>query len=180
MPDIEGGFEVIYDAQSTTTSAGGPWQPGQVVVHRSGTNRGQRALAKWMLIDNAGISQGEVAITDFAATNSNTVAKASVTDGNAPHFRGIAAASIASNKYGFFFINGYVESADVSETVASGELLTMSGSVAGKLAVNKASSFWGATLGLSSTVGTAPFIFAVARGAFATGVGSVQILGTWG
>jgi hypothetical protein len=107
MADVEGGFEVIYDDQSETTSTGGPWQPGQIVVHRSGTGRAQRALAKWMLIDNAGISQGEVAVSDFAATNSNTVAKASTTDGAAPHFRGIAAATIASNKYGFFFINGY-------------------------------------------------------------------------
>jgi hypothetical protein len=180
MADVEGGFEVIYDDQSETTSTGGPWQPGQIVVHRSGTGRAQRALAKWMLIDNAGISQGEVAVSDFAATNSNTVAKASTTDGAAPHFRGIAAATIASNKYGFFFINGYVESADSSETVASGELMTMSGSTAGKLTGNRASSFWGATLGLSSTLGTAPFVFAIARGAFATGVGSVQILGTWG
>jgi len=180
MPDIEGGFEVIYDTQSTTTSSGGPWQPGQAVVHRSGTGRAQRAIARWLLIDNAGISQGEAAITDFATNVSYGVAKASTTDGNAPHFRGIAAATVASNKFGFFFITGYVENADCSETVASGELLTISGSVAGKLAVNKASSFWGATLGVSSTVGTAPFIFAVARGAFATGVGSVQILGTWG
>lgn len=179
MADTEGGFEVIYDAQSTTTSTGGPWQPGQVVVHRSGTGRAQRALAKWMLVDNAGISQGEAAITDFAATDSNTVAKASTTDGSAPHFRGIAAATIASNKFGFFFINGYVEKADCSETVASGEMLTISASVAGKLG-NRSSSFWGATLGLSSQSGTAPFVFAIARGAFATGVGSVQILGTWG
>ncbi len=180
MADVEGGYEVIYDAQSTTTSSGGPWQPGQVVVHRSGTGRAQRALAKWMLIDNAGISQGEAAITDYAATNSNTVAKASTTDGAAPNFRGLAAATIASNRYGFFFINGYVESADCSETCASGELLTLSGSVAGKLTPNRSSSFWGATIGVSSALGSAPFVFAVARAAFATGVGSVQILGTWG
>lgn len=179
MADTEGGFEVIYDSQSTTTSTGGPWQPGQVVVHRSGTGRAQRALAKWMLIDNAGISQGETAVTDFSTTNSNIVAKASTTDAFAPHFRGVAAGTIASNKYGFFFINGYVENADCSETVASGEMLTLSGSTAGKFG-NRSSSFWFATLGLSSALGTAPFVFAIARGAFATGVGSVQILGTWG
>lgn len=180
MPDYEGGFEVIYDSQSTTTSSGGPWQPGQVVVHRSGTGRAQRALARWVLMDNAGCSQGEALITDFATNASYGVAKASTTDGDAPHFRGIAAATITSNKFGFMFFSGYVENADSSQTVASGELMSLSGSTAGKLTNNKASSFWGATLGLSSTVGTAPFVFAVARGAFATGVGSVQILGTWG
>jgi hypothetical protein len=35
MADIEGGFEVIYDGQSTTTSTGGPWQPGQRYGSRS-------------------------------------------------------------------------------------------------------------------------------------------------
>ncbi len=180
MPDIEGGFEVIYDTQSTTTSSGGPWQPGQIVVHRSGTGRAQRALARWVLMDNAGCSQGEALITDYATTVSHGVAKASTTDGALPNFRGIAAATITSNKFGFMFFSGYVENADCSETCASGELLTISGSVAGKLTPNRSSSFWGATLGVSSALGSAPFVFAVARGAFATGVGSIQILGTWG
>lgn len=180
MADIEGGYEVIYDTQSTTTSTGGPWQPGQVVIHKTGTDRSQRALARWVLLDNNGCSQGEALITDFGQTVSHGVKAAGTADGDAPHFRGIAAATITSNKYGFMFFSGYVESADVSQTVASGELLAISASVASKLSNDKASSFWGATLGLSSTVGTAPFVFAVARGAFATGVGSVQILGTWG
>jgi hypothetical protein len=173
-------YEEIYDSQSTTTSTGGPWQPGQVVVHRSGTGRGQRALLKWVLIDNAGCSRGEALVTDFAATVEYGVAKASTTDSYLPHFRGIAAATIASNKFGFAIISGYCEQADLSETAASGELLAISGSTAGKLTPNRGSSFWTATVGLSSQLGSAPFIFAVARAAAATGIGSVQILGTWG
>lgn len=173
-------YEEIYDSQSTTTSTGGPWQPGQVVIHRSGTNRAQRSLLKWVLMDNNSCSRGEVLLTDLSATVEHAVTKASTTDSYNPNFRGIAAASIASNKYGFAIISGYCEQADCSETVASGEQLAISGSTAGKLTPNRASSFWTATLGLSSALGTAPFVFAIARGAFATGVGSVQILGTWG
>lgn len=173
-------YEEIYDTQITTTSTGGPWQPGQIVVHRSGTGRGQRALAQWILLDNAGCSQGEALVSDLAATLSYTLAKASTTDGYLPNFRGVAAATIASNKFGFSIISGYCEKADLSETAASGELLAISGSTAGKLTPNRASSFWTATVGLSSQLGSAPFVFAQARAAAATGIGSVQILGTWG
>lgn len=176
---LEQGFQVIYDTQITTTSTGGPWQPGEIVIHRSGTGRTQQALARWVLIDNAGCSQGEALVTDFAATVDHGVVKASTTDAFAPHFRGVAAATIASNKFGFSIISGYCEKADMSITAASGELLTISGSTAGKLTAKKASSFWGATLGVSSALGSAPFVFAVARGAAATGIGSVQILGMW-
>lgn len=170
----------IYDGQSLTTSTGGPFKPGQIVIHRSGTDRKQRSLLKWVLLDNAGCSRGEVLVTDFSATQESTVAKASTTDSYLPHFRGVAAASIASNTYGFAIISGYAEQVDCSETCASGEQLSISGSTAGKMTPNRASSFWTATVGVSSALGSAPFVFAIARGAFATGVGSAQILGTWG
>ena len=173
-------YEEIYDTQSTTTSTGGPWQPGQVVIHRSGTGRAQRALLKWVLMDNNSCSRGEALVTDLATTVEHGVAKASTTDSYLPNFRGIAAASIASNKFGFAIISGYCEQADLSETAASGELLAISGSTAGKLTPNRASSFWTATVGVSSALGSAPFVFAQARTAIGTGVGSVQILGTWG
>lgn len=173
-------YVTIYDGQSLTTSTGGPFKPGQIVVHRSGTNRAQRALAKWVLLDNAGCSRGEALITDLATTVEYGVAKASTTDSYLPNFRGIAAGTIASNTFGFAIISGYCEQADLSETAASGELLAISGSTAGKLTPNRASSFWTATVGVSSALGSAPFVFAQARTAIATGVGSVQILGTWG
>jgi len=179
MP-LEQGFEVIYDTQVTTTSSGGPWQPGQIVLHRSGTNRAQQSLARWVLMDNNGCSQGEALVTDLATTVDHGVAKASTTDAFGQHFRGFAAATIASNKFGFMIISGYCEKADASKTAASGEYLTISGSTAGKVTPARASSFWSATLGVSSALGTAPFVMAIARAAFATGVGSVQILGTWG
>lgn len=173
-------FCTIYDGQSLTTSTGGPFQPGQIVIHKSGTGRANRALLKWVKLDNAGCSRGEVLVTDFSAAIESTVAKASTTDGYLPHFRGVAAATIASNTYGFAIISGYAEQVDCSETCASGEQLAISGSTAGKMTPNRASSFWTATVGVSSALGSAPFVFAIARGAFATGVGSANILGVWG
>jgi hypothetical protein len=131
-------------------------------------------------MDNAGCSQGEALITDLATAVSHGVAKASTTDAFGPFVaRGIAAGTIASNKFGFMFFSGYVENADLSKTAASGEFLCISGSTAGKLTPLR-TAFWGATLGVSSALGSAPFQFAMARGAMATGVGSVMILGTWG
>lgn len=175
-------FQEIYDTQITTTSTGGPFQPGEIVIHRSGTGRGNVAMAKWVKVAS-GCSQGEVLVNDDGLTVDSSVRIASTSgaaDAFAPNFRGIAGATIASGSFGFMIFHGYVEKADLSRTAASGELLTTSGSVAGKLTTQKASSFWGATLGLSSALGTAPFVFAIARTAIATGVGSVNIIGTWG
>lgn len=180
MTASEGGWPVLYDSQASTTGTGPVYQPGTVFVERSGAGRAQWAMVKYVKLDNNGCSQGEVLVMDDGQTSEYGVKKAATTDGDAPHFRGLARATIASNAYGFMVFAGYCEKADTSHTVASGELLCVSGSTAGKVTPNKCSSFWGATLGLSSTVGTAPFAFAVARGAFATGVGSVTILGHWG
>lgn len=165
----------VFDGQILTTSTGGPFRPGQVVVHRSGTNRAQVALAKWVLLDNNGCSQGEVLVRNLASTVESSVAKAATADeGGLPC--GVAAATIASNKYGFAIISGYVEKADLSETAASGEYLMISGSTAGKLTPNKGSVYNLGTQGNASQFG----VFAVARTAIATGVGSIQILGVWG
>lgn len=172
-------YDEIYDTQSTTTSTGGPWQPGQVVIHRSGTDRSQRSLLKWVLLDNNGCSQGEVLVSNLGSTVESSVKKAAATDDRCP-IRGIAAATIASNKYGFAIISGYCEKADSSLTVASGEYLTVSASTAGKLTPLLASVFNAGYVNITGSVASTLMVVAVARGAFATGVGSVQILGTWG
>lgn len=174
------GAMTLLDGQITTTNTSSIFPEGQIFYWRGGTNRLQTALVRWVKLDNSGCSQGEVLIADDGQTTSAGVKKASTTDAFNPSFRGLAAATIASNAYGFAIIGGYCEKADLSFTAASGELLTISGSTAGKLTTKKASSFWGATLGLSSTVGTAPFIYAIARTAISTGIGSVQIIGVWG
>ena len=165
----------ITDTWDPTTNARG--ELGQIFFYKNGD---QYSLVEMIQLDNNGCSQGEVLVTNFATLKQYSVTKSSTTDGYAPHFRGLAAATIASQKAGYMYIGGYCEKADLSHTAASGELLAVSGSVAGKLTPNIASSFWGATLGLSSTLGTAAFAFAIAKTAIGTGIGSVQILGVWG
>lgn len=166
----------ITDTWDPTTNPRG--EPGTVLLYKDAN--GNTGVVEIVQLDNAGCSQGEVLVTNFATLKSFSVTKASTTDAFAPHFRGLAAATIASQKCGYMIIGGYCEKADLSKTAASGETLTISGSTAGKLTAARASSFWGATLGLSSTSGTAPFIFAIAKTAIGTGIGSVQILGMWG
>lgn len=174
------GAMTLLDGQITTTNASAIFPPGQVFYWRGGTDRKNSALVKWVQLDNSGCSQGEALITDFAVFNGFGVAKASTAQGKLPgEFRGIAAATIASNAFGFMIIGGYCEKADVSLTVATGEMLTLSGSTAGKLTPAGASSQNNATFG-TSVFATIPFPVAIAKTSFATGVGSVQIIGIWG
>ena len=170
-------FPVVSGAQISGNDTTANHEPGSIHVYRNGN---QFALVEYVQLDNNGVSQGEVLITNFATLKQFSVAKAGTGDAFSPHFRGLAAASIASQRFGFMYIGGYVENADLSHTAASAELLTISASTAGKLTPHNASSFWAATLGVSSALGTAPFVFAVAKSAIATGLGSVQILGVWG
>lgn len=170
-------FPIVSGADIDSNSATAKAEPGTIMAFR---RLKEWSLVEYVELDNNGVSQGEALITNFATIGQGRVAKAGTADAFSPGFRGIAAATIASQRFGWMYISGYVEKADLSQTVASADLLTTSGSTAGKLTNDRASSFWGATLGLSSTSGTAPFIFAQARGAFATGIGSVILLGVWG
>lgn len=149
-------------------------EPGTTVVVKDPAT-GEFALAKIIQLDNNGCSQGEVLVTNYATLKGHSVTKSSTTDGGAP-MRGIAAATIASQKCGYMFIGGYVEKADLSQTCASGEYIAVGASVAGKLSNDKASAFNLATIVNVS----AQMVVAVARAAFSTGIGSIQILGVWG
>lgn len=160
-----------WDPTSTVTGARG--EPGQIFVHKD--TSGNFSLVEIVQLDNNGCSQGEVLVTNFATLKSYSVAKAATADEGAP-MRGIAAATIASQKVGYMYIGGYVEKADLSHTAASGEYLMISGSTAGKLTPNKASVFNAGTQGNASQFQ----VVAVARTAIGTGVGSVSILGVWG
>lgn len=148
-------------------------EAGTIMAYRSVTD--QWCLAQYLQLDNNGISQGEVGVVNFATLKQYSVKKAATADRGAPMV-GIALATIASQKYGFFAIQGYVEKADLSQTVASGEYLMISGSTAGKLTSDAASVFNSGTQGNASAF----MIVAVGRTAFATGVGSVSICGLWG
>lgn len=166
-------FPVVSGAQVV---AGGDssakHEPGTILAYRSVTD--QWALAQYLQMANTGLSQGEVGVVNFATLKQYSVKPAATTDGGAP-MAGIALATIASQKFGFLAIQGYVEKADLSHTAASGEYLCLSGSTAAKLTPDRASVVNAGTLNTSALV-----ILAIARTAIATGVGSVTICGTWG
>ncbi len=173
-----GTIDLLVDSQITTTNTSTIFPPGQIFIYRTGTNRAQTGLVKWVLLDNSGCSQGDVLIGDTATTNSNNVMKAATTDrGGLPV--GIAAATIASNTWGFAIIGGYVEKGAISQTVATGEYLTIGGSTAGALTPNRASVFNAGTQGNASAFQ----VCAKSRGAVATTstlLASMQLVGIWG
>ena len=181
MPDYAGAFGdmTLLDDQITTTNTSSVFAPGQIFYWRGGSNRGNTALVKWVQLDNNGCSQGEALISDLATVTAYGVAKSTTTVGFNRLFRGVSAATIASNSFGFMIISGYVEKMDFSQTVASGEMVTMSGSVAGKLTAHFSSSIMNATIGTVSQ-STITEAVAVARVAVATGVGSAHLIGCWG
>lgn len=168
-------FPVVSGAVATL--AGGDTDakhvPGTIMAYRSVTD--QWAIVEYVQLNNDGISQGEVAVWNFATLKQYSVKKAATGDEGIPMV-GIALATIASQKFGFVAIAGYVEKADLSHTAASGEFLTISGSTAGKLSPDLASVFNAGTQGNASAF----VVVAIARTAISTGVGSVSICGVWG
>jgi hypothetical protein len=161
----------ITDTWDPTTNARG--EPGQILFMKNSS--GEVSIVEIVQLDNAGCSQGEALVQNHATLKGYSVRVSATTDEGAP-MKGVAAATIASQKCGYMIIGGYVEKMDLSHTAASGEYICISGSTAAKFTVNKASCFNLGTLGNASQV----IPVAVARGAFATGVGSAQILGIWG
>lgn len=171
-------FPVVSGAQVTsvfTAAQGGAtkMEPGTIMAVRTQTD--QYGLVQWVQLDNNGCSQGEALICNFATLKQYSVKQAAVTDGGAP-LGGIAAATIASQSFGFMYIHGYVEKVDFSKTIASGEYFALSASTAGKLTSIRASVFNAGTQGSSSAF----IVCGVARTAIATGVGSATLLGVWG
>ena len=155
------GLPELKDTQVSTVSTAAVYQPGTLFVHRNGSNWG---LVQYVQLDNNGVDKGQVLVTNYATLVSYSVAKASTDDMYSRPIRGIACATIASQYYGFMHIGGYAEFADLSQTVASGDFLSLSGSTAGKLT------------GLAGS----PHVVAVARTAIATGFGSISMIGIWG
>lgn len=172
------GFPVLRGSQVLANDTAQVFEPGTIFAIRNSTT-GFWSLAKYVQLGNAGCSQGETLVTNYATLSNDSVRIGATAEGYSPILRGIAAATIASQRFGFMYIGGYVEKADLSLTAASGDMLALSASTAGKMTPLK-TSFWGATVGLSSTAGTAPFHFAVARTAIATGIGSISLIGIWG
>lgn len=161
----------LTDTWDPTTNARG--EPGQIFVSKN--SAGEFSLVEIVQLDNNGCSQGEALVQNFATLKGYSVKTSATTDEGAP-MKGVAAATIASQKCGYAIIGGYCEKMDFSHTAASGEYICISGSTAAKFTPNKASCFNLGTLGNASQV----MVVAVARAAIATGVGSAQILGVWG
>lgn len=166
-------FPIVSGAKVTANDATAKMEPGTIMAVR--TNTDHWSLVEYVQLDNNGVSQGEVLINNFATLKQFSVAKAASVDGGGP-MRGIAAATIASQQFGFMYIGGYVEKADLSHTAASGEYLCVSGSTLGKLTPDRTSAIHQATVVNASLL----MIVAQARTAIATGVGSVSIMGVWG
>lgn len=168
-------FPIVSGAQIVSlgdTSA--KHEPGTIMAYRNPTTGGW-ALAQYVVNGNVTLNQGEVAMHNSATLSSGGVLAAVAGDEGAP-LGGIAAATIASLKYGWIFIHGYVEKADLSHTAAAGEYLTVSGSTAAKLTPHRASVFNAGTQGSVSAF----MVCGVSRAALATGVGSITLLGCWG
>lgn len=163
---------LLSNTQIEQDDAAAVFEPGTIVAVR---NSGNWSLATYVQLDNNGCSQGEALINNYATLKQYSVALAGTADAGAP-IRGVAAATIASQAFGWMYIQGYVEKADLSHTAASGEYLMISGSTAGKLTPNRASVFTAGTQGSSSAF----VVVAVARTAIATGVGSISLCGMWG
>ncbi len=166
-------FAVVSGAKITANDSTAKMEPGTIMAVRTQTD--QWSVVEYVQLDNNGVSQGEVLINNFATLKQYSVAKASTTDTGGP-LRGIAAATIASQYFGFMYVGGYVEKADLSHTAASGEYLQISGSTAGKLTPDKASAFNSGTQGNVSAF----MVVAQARTAIGTGIGSISIMGMWG
>lgn len=158
----------------TSALVGQRGEPGTTVVVKDPTT-GEFSIAKIVQLDNNGCTVGDCLVQNFATLKGFSVAKASTTDVGGLPF-GIAAATIASQKCGYAFIGGYVEKANVSQTTASGEYLTVGGSTAGNLTNDRASAFNSGTQGNASAFQ----VCARARAAVATGVMSIQMIGIWG
>jgi hypothetical protein len=161
----------LTDVWDPTTNPRG--ELGAILFHKN--SAGEWSIVEVVQLDNNGCSQGEALVQNHATLKGYSVRLAATTDEGAP-LKGVAAATIASQKAGYAIIGGYCEKMDFSHTAASGEYICIGGSTAGKFTPNKASCFNLVTNGNSSQI----MIVAVSRAAISTGVGSAQILGIWG
>ena len=174
------GFPILYDTQVTgQDDTAAAYQPGMVFMYRCGTGRVNLSLVKYVQLDNNGCDAGNVLVSNFATLTNYSVKKSATTDGRGS-IRGIAAATIASQYFGFMYIGGYVPSVLQSNTTASGEYLSVSASTAGCLTSQVASCFnIGTTTFWDNASGAA--IIARAHDIVASaGYGSVSLVGIWG
>jgi hypothetical protein len=179
MPEYTG-FPVLLDSQVKVNHEAAVFQPGAIFIHKSGTGRAQTSWVQYVQLGNNGCNKGAALMYNPATLNTYSVKKSSLTWGYAPNFVGIAAGTIASQRYGFMVIGGYCEYAYISETAVAGENLCVSGTTEGQLTANRASSVYSATCVLNASYGRVIPV-AIARGACTGGdLGSITLCGIWG
>ncbi len=172
----DSGFPVLYDDQPADTTGDCPvYQPGAIFVWKHGTGRANRSVVQYVRLDNNGCSYGEALAFNTATVVSHSVKVASL--GQDADFVGIAAATIASQEYGFMVIAGYCEYAYSASDAASGETMCLSATTTGQLTTGKAHNYYSA----SATDASGLLGIAFSNGAVAAGgLASITLLGTWG
>ena len=168
---IVSGAQVVAGGDSTAKQ-----DLGTMMAYRSATD--QWALVQYVQAGNNAINRYLAAVTNHATLKQYSVELAATGDRGGANFRGIALATIASQKFGFLAIAGYVENALLSATTASAEYLCLSGSTAGQLTSNRASAFNNGTQGNVSAF----MVVAISKGAPASNnvAASIQLIGFWG
>lgn len=161
-----------WDPTSSVTGARG--ELGTIQVYKN--DSGEFSLVRVIQMGNTSCTAGQVLMQNHATLKGYSRRVSATTDeGALPS--GIAVTAIGSQKCGYEYCGGYAI-ADISETPASGEYLMVSGSTAGQLTVNKASTY--NTLQGSAT-GSLFSVIGVSRSAGTSACdASLQMLGVWG
>jgi hypothetical protein len=172
----DSGFPVLYDDQPADITGAAPvYQPGTIFVWKHGTGRAKRSLVQYVRLGNNGCSYGQALAINSATVVSHSVMVAAV--GKNANFIGIAAATIASQAYGFAVIGGYCEYAYTVAAAASGDTLCLSATTVGKLSAGESDTYYTA----SATDASGLLGLAIANGAIAAGdLGSITLCGVWG
>jgi len=150
-------------------------EPGCLQMYRF--SDGQLCFAQYVQNgDRIQLSAGLVAVPNDATMKQYSVQLASVDHGGGP-MAGIALATIASQKFGWIAVRGYVGSAYVEQSGTAFNHLFVSGSTAGYLSEAPSMYFYDATTAGSNTSGR----LCVAQNKdTTTGLASIQIVGCWG
>ncbi len=173
-----GGYPIILGDQGTQTSSAPLYQPGAVFMWRKGTGNAYAGVIQYVQLDNNGCSYGQTLQPNDATITGYSVKVVDKSSGKGPNFVGIAAATIASQYFGFMVIGGYCEYAYSASAAASGNVLCLAATATGQLSVGSADYYTATTAGSDATscIG-----IAVARGAItAAALGSVTLCGHWG
>jgi hypothetical protein len=170
-------FPVVNAAQLTAGGDTTPLaEPGVIQAYRY--SDGQWCLAQYVRIGAATVDSGMCLVPNSATLIQYGVMKAGTGQRGGP-LGGIALATIGSLKYGWMAIQGYVGSALLSNTTASGDALIIGGSGSGQLSNYQATDFFVASDPFVNSSGFV--VVAVAKDAVASGAySSVQLAGCWG